>query len=124
MLELLRETSEVCQAVRQGELAAETAADAIQLRLQEADFVPPGFGLADPDRQCTDASFFQVLEMLRWAKKQAPPEIGKLTHEGLTLFLKKRFAKGEFELAEELKHYLAKWPVFGHYLRTPEPTRY
>lgn len=124
VLELLREVSEACQAVRQGELAAATAADAIHLRLQSADFLPPAFGLADPAMQCIDAGFFSILGTLRWAKKKAPPEIGKLTHEGLTLFMKKRFGKGEFELAEEFKHHLAKWPVLGHSLRVPDPTKY
>jgi FADH2 O2-dependent halogenase len=124
VLELLREVSEACQAVRQGELDAGVAADAIHLRLQKADFIPPAFGLADPDRKCIDASLFRILGTLRWAKRNAPPEIGKLTHEGLTLFVKKRFGKGEFQLTDELKHYLARWPVVGHSLRVPHPTKY
>lgn len=124
VLELLREVSETCQAVRQGELDAGVAADAIHLRLQQADFLPPLFGLADPDLRCVDAPFSKVPKTLRWAKNEAPPEIGKLTHEGLTLFAKKRFAKDEYRFIEELKHYLAKWPVLGHSLRVPHPTKY
>jgi tetracycline 7-halogenase / FADH2 O2-dependent halogenase len=124
VLELFREVSEACQAVRQGELAAAKAADTIHLRLQMADFVPPAFGFDDPNEQCIDASFFRILGILRWAKKKAPTEIGKLTHEGLTLFIKKRFEKGEFELTEEVKHYLARWPALGHFLRVPDPTKY
>jgi len=121
VLELLREVSETCQAVQQGQLDAGVAGEAILGRLREVDFIPPRFGLADPEQQCIDATPVGVLRMLRWAKRRAPAEIGKLTHEGLTLFMKKRFARGEFELGEELKHTMAGRRVLGRRLRPPDP---
>ncbi|QKV90518.1 tryptophan 7-halogenase [Streptomyces sp. NA02950] len=124
VLELLREVSEACQAVQRKELDAGAAANAIHERLRKADFIPPAFGLADPDRQCIDASVLGILNTLRWAKRKAPPEIGKLTHEGLTLFMKKRVGKGEFEISEEFKHLVAGWPMVGRSLRVPAPTKY
>ncbi|WP_282700277.1 tryptophan 7-halogenase [Streptomyces sp. CC219B] len=124
VLELLHETSELCQAVGRGELDAGDAADTVMARLREADFVPPGFGLADPDRLCLDLSPAGVLSTLRWARRQAPPEIGRLTHEGLTLFLRKRLGRGEFELGEEIKHALAARPLLGRRLRVPAPDKY
>jgi FADH2 O2-dependent halogenase len=123
-LELLREASEACKAVQQGELEIGAAADSIHERIRKADFFPPAFKLADPNNQCVDATFLGILKTLRWAKKEAPPEMGRLTHEGLTLFMKRRFARGEFELAEEIKHFIAAWPVLGRSLRVPDPTRH
>jgi len=124
LLELMREVGEICQAVWAGELDAGLAADAINDRLINSDVVPPAFGLDDPARQCVDAGFFGILSVLRWAKKVPPPEIGTLVNEGFTLFMKKRFAKGEFELAEEVKHLIAGWPLVGSRLRVPEPTKF
>jgi FADH2 O2-dependent halogenase len=124
VLELLREVSETCQAVQAGQLDAGAAAETIHARLRAADFVPPEFGLADPQRQCIDATPAGVLRMLRWAKTDAPPEIGKLTYDGLTLFMKKRFARGEFPLGEEIKHAVAGRPLLGRRLRVPSPDKY
>jgi FADH2 O2-dependent halogenase len=123
MVDLLREVSEACQAVQRGDLEAGAAADTILARLKEADFVPPSFGLDDPAKLCLDLKFLGVLRTLRWARKKAPQEIGELTYEGLTLFMKKRFAKGEFELAEEFKQYLSGRPLLGRSLRVPDPSK-
>jgi tetracycline 7-halogenase / FADH2 O2-dependent halogenase len=120
---LLREVSELCQAVQRGELDAGVAADRVHTRLREADFVPPAFGLDDPEENCLDLSLRGVLTALRWARKKAPAEIGDLTYEGLTLFMKKRFAKGEFEIAEEFKQFLAGRPLIGRSLRVPDPLK-
>ncbi|GAA1619457.1 NAD(P)/FAD-dependent oxidoreductase [Catellatospora bangladeshensis] len=119
-LQLLRDVNEVMQSAQRGDIGAEDAADELLRRLRTADFVPPAFGLEDPDNQWTDASLFGVLKTLRWAKKKAPADIGQLTYEGLTLFMKKRFDKGEFEFGEELKHALAP-TVFGKRFRVPTP---
>jgi FADH2 O2-dependent halogenase len=124
VLELLREVSETCQAVQAGQLDAGTAADTIQARLAAADFIPPEFGLADPSRNGIDATPLGVAKMLRWARTDAPAEIGRLTYDGFTLFMKKRFAKGEFPIAEELKHAIAARPLLGRRLRVPAPDKY
>jgi tetracycline 7-halogenase / FADH2 O2-dependent halogenase len=121
VLELLTEVSRRMQAVHAGEAEATSTAAEIRRLLSKADFVPPAFGLADPKNRWTDATTLKVLSTLRWAKKKAPPAIGELTYDGLTLFMKKRFAKGEFEPVEELKQVVATWPVIGRRLRVPAP---
>jgi FADH2 O2-dependent halogenase len=121
LLELLREVNEACQAVGTGQLEAKVAADSINERLARSGVVPPKFGLDDPERQCVDASVLGMFSVLRWAKKLPAAEIGLLVNEGFTLFMKKRLARGEFELAEEFKHLIAGWPVVGRRLRVPHP---
>ncbi|HZN19647.1 MAG TPA: tryptophan 7-halogenase [Micromonosporaceae bacterium] len=121
VLKLLTEVSRLVQSVQAGEADAEVTAKEIRRLLSAADFVPPAFGLADPDNRWTDATTLKVLNTLRWARKKAPPAIGELTYDGLTLFMKKRFARGEFEPIEELKQVVAGWPVVGRRLRVPEP---
>ena len=120
-LRLLQDTNEMVQAVQRGEADAKQTAAEILRRLREADFVPPAFGLGDPANQWTDATTVKILNTLRWARRVAPEDVGTLTYEGLTLFMKKRFARGEFEPREELRHVVAKWPVVGRRLRVPEP---
>jgi FADH2 O2-dependent halogenase len=121
VLELLNNVSRMMQQVQAGELPAKVAAARIRDELTNADFIPPAFGLADADNQWTDATTGKILATLRWAKFKAPREIGDLTYDGLTLFMKKRFARGEFEPVEELKQVMAGWPVVGRRLRVPEP---
>jgi FADH2 O2-dependent halogenase len=120
-MELLQKVNDMTREVQEGRADADTTATELLRLLREADFVPPAWGLADPDNQWTDASFLEIGKTLRWAKKTAPRGIGELTYEGLTLFMKKRFSRGEFAVAEELKHALARWPVVGKRLRVPEP---
>lgn len=119
--ELIKTVSERVQAVQNGQLDARTAADQIFDRLRRADFVPPAFGLTDRDNRWYNASNWKVLRTLAWARNEAPPEIGQLVHEGLTLFIRKRLAPGEFNLREESKHIIAGLPVVGRTLRIPAP---
>ncbi|WP_340557428.1 NAD(P)/FAD-dependent oxidoreductase [Streptomyces sp. GSL17-111] len=119
--ELLKRVSELTQSVHAGDLPARAAAHEMMEMLRAADFVPPAFGLADPDNHWTDASTMKIIDTLKWAKRNAPVEIGELVHEGLTLFIRKRFDREEFDLAEELKHIVARWPVIGKPLRVPLP---
>nr|AFP87527.1 FADH2-dependent halogenase [Streptomyces sp. CNQ-418] len=122
VLELLREVSETCKAVQAGQLDGRQAADLINSRLKKADFVPPGFGLDDPTRSQVGAGVLDIAKLLRWAKKDAPPEIGSLAYDGMTAFLRKRFERGEFHLGEEIKHQAAGWPLLGKRLRVPDPS--
>ncbi|WP_431784151.1 NAD(P)/FAD-dependent oxidoreductase [Streptomyces chumphonensis] len=119
--ELLKRVSELTRSVHAGDLPARAAAHEMMEMLRAADFVPPAFGLADPDNHWTDASTMKIVDTLKWAKRNAPVEIGELVHEGLTLFIRKRFDREEFDLAEELKHIVARWPVIGKPLRVPLP---
>jgi len=116
-LGLLQEVNEACQAVERGELATGAAAERILEQLREADFIPPAFGVADLDQQCIDANFYGSMKTLLWTRRQPESDITKLTWEGLTLFMKKRFARGEFELGEEVKQRVAEWPLVGRPLR-------
>ncbi|MTE21411.1 NAD(P)-binding protein [Streptomyces sp. TRM43335] len=119
--ELLKKVGELTQSVQAGDADPRAVADEILQRLRAADFVPPAFGLADPDNHWTDASTLKVLSTLKWAKKTAPVEIGDLVYEGLTLFIRKRFDREEFDLKEEAKHIVARWPLVGKPLRVPLP---
>jgi len=121
VLSFLADVSRMMRAVDAGQAEPGETAREIRRRLAEARFVPPAFGLADPDVRVAGASITKVLGTLRWAKRQAPPAIGELTYDGLTLFMRKRFARGEFQPGEEIKQKLASWPVVGRRLRVPEP---
>ena len=112
--------SDEVRAVQEGRQAADIAAKAIMSMLMEADFVPP-FGLADPECQCYNGTFTVARRALRWAKKEAPPEMGTLVREGLTLFIRHRLDRREYNLAEEIRHALAARPLLGRKLRVPEP---
>jgi FADH2 O2-dependent halogenase len=119
--ELIATVSRRVQDVQAGTLAADQAAREIFRLLQAADFVPPAFGLADRDNRWYNATSGKVLQTLRWARKDAPPEIGQLVTEGLLLFIRKRLSPAEFNLREELKHTAVHWPVVGRALRVPQP---
>jgi FADH2 O2-dependent halogenase len=94
------------------EVAAELMAD-----LRRADFVPPMFGLHDPANRWSTTSPHKIIGTLRWAKKEAPKEIGDMVYEGLTFFLRKRLSPREYDLGAELKNTVAAWPVVGRPLR-------
>jgi FADH2 O2-dependent halogenase len=115
--ELFRSVSSTVQQVQNGQLDAATAAEHIFKLLGEADFSPPAFGLKDRDNRWYNATAPNVARTLRWAKKEAPPEIGDLVYEGLTLFLRKRLSPDEFDLRGELKHTLAERPILGRPFR-------
>ncbi|MEU4532407.1 NAD(P)/FAD-dependent oxidoreductase [Micromonospora ureilytica] len=121
VMELLQQVNDMTRAVQEGRADSGATAEELLRLLREADFVPPAWGLADPNNQWTDASFLEIGRTLRWARKTAPKAVGDLTYDGLTLFMKKRFSRGEFAVGEELKHLLARWPVIGKRLRVPTP---
>lgn len=119
--ELIKTVSQRVQAVQNGQLSAGAAAGQIFEALGRADFVPPAFGLTDRSNRWYNASPAKVLKTLAWARKQAPPEIGELVYEGLTLFIRKRLSPEEFNLREEARHMIAGLPVVGRPLRIPVP---
>jgi tetracycline 7-halogenase / FADH2 O2-dependent halogenase len=119
--DLLKKVTNLTAAVQTtGADPRETAAQLMEL-LRAADFVPPAFGLQDPANRWYNATTGKVVRTLYWARRQAPRPIGELVYEGLTLFIKKRFARGEFDLTEEAKHIIARWPLVGRSLRVPTP---
>jgi FADH2 O2-dependent halogenase len=109
------------QAVQNQQLDPETAAREIFEMLQRADFIPPAFYFTDRANRWPSATGVNVLKTLAWAKNEAPPEIGGLVYEGLTLFIRKRLSPDEFNLLEEIKHAVAGLPVLGRALRVPTP---
>ena len=118
---LLKEVSELCQRVQSGAGDPTKTAEQIMEKLASVNFCPPAFGLADPNNRWFNATAGKVLSTLRWAKKSAPDPIGELVYEGLALFIGKRFSQDEFDIVEESKHMIARWPVLGRPLRIPEP---
>lgn len=118
---LLSEAGALMRTAPRGEDEARAVAGKLMAMLGDADFVPPAFSLADPHAQWTNPTPLKMFRTLRWARSTAPREIGELTSEGLGLFIRKRFAPGEFHLREELKHALAARPLLGRRLRTPGP---
>jgi len=118
---LLKQVSELTQAVAAGEADPKQTADEIMKLLQACDFSPPAFGLTSKKNRWFNATSGKVLSTLKWAKTDAPDPIGDLVYDGLVLFMKKRFSRDEFDLAEEAKHIIAQWPVVGKRLRTPQP---
>jgi tetracycline 7-halogenase / FADH2 O2-dependent halogenase len=114
---LFKAVSERVQAVQNEQLTPEGAADEIFEMLQRADFIPPAFGFTDRRNRWPNASGAKVAKTLAWAKKDAPPEIGELVYDGLTLFIRKRLSPDEFNIREEIKHILARVPVLGQPLR-------
>lgn len=117
---LARVSSEVRAVAEDGEDPGD-AAKRVMGMLQAAEFVPPAFGLTDPDNRWFHATTPNVMRALRWSRTKAPREIGDLVYEGLTLFMRKRLSPDEFEIGAELKHLIAEWPVIGKPLRVPVP---
>lgn len=117
--ELLRFVSDRVRAVQDSQLEAGTAARQIFGALGRADFVPPAFGLADRDNRWYHLTTANALKTLVWARTEAPAEIGELVFEGLTLFLRKRLSRDEFNIREEAKQMAARMPVIGRLLRVP-----
>jgi FADH2 O2-dependent halogenase len=117
--QLMAFVSDQVQQVQEKRHDPQVAAKEIMAALQKADFVPPAFGLADPDNRWFNASPLKVAETIKWARNTAPRDIGPVVDDGFSLFIKKRLSRDEFDLAEELKHIAATWPVIGRKLRSP-----
>ncbi|MEV0224998.1 NAD(P)/FAD-dependent oxidoreductase [Streptomyces sp. NPDC050704] len=115
---LLKEVSELTQAVQVGRSDPKEAAAGIMRLLAAADYVPPMFGLSDPDNRWFHATNVKAVQALLWARNAPSREIGDLVLEGWGLFMKKRFSRDEFAFTEELKNAVASWPVVGAKLRT------
>ncbi|MDT0441057.1 tryptophan 7-halogenase [Streptomyces johnsoniae] len=116
--DLLRRVHESLREVRAGRADPAATAAELMADLRGADFVPPVFGLNDPELRWTTTSPLKIVRTLRWAKYEAPKEVGDLTFEGLTFFLRKRLSRREYDLMAELKHTAAGWPVIGRPLRS------
>ena len=118
--QMLRDVSRITQDVQEGLKDPGEAARQMMTMLENADFIPPAFGLTDSNNRWFNATTPKVVKTLAWARNEAPAPIGELVYEGLTLFIKKRLSRDEFDLVEELKHMVAPLPVVGRKLRVPQ----
>lgn len=117
--ELLAYVSGQVQFAREGEQDSGTAAGNILAALHRADFLPPALGLTDTSNRWFDGLPRQGAGTRRWARNDAPSEIGPLVAEGLALLGKKRRSPDEVGLGEKFKHTVATWPVVDRSLRSP-----
>ncbi|MFE0135404.1 NAD(P)/FAD-dependent oxidoreductase [Streptomyces sp. NPDC059037] len=100
--QLFANASEQLRQVHEGMVAPRVAAESIMKSLRTADFLPPALGAGEPLNRCIHVTPGKVVSMLKWAKNDAPPEVGRLVHEGLTYFLGRRFAPGKFNPVSEV----------------------
>lgn len=119
--EFFARVSQEVRDVADGRQDALLAAATIMRLMHDADFVPPALGLADPTIRSWVVSPPKVARLMHWAEREAPEEIGRLVRDGLILFIRRRLARDEFDLAEEIKHKAAAIPVLGRPLRVPAP---
>lgn len=117
---MYHEVSTTVRDVAENGRSTGEAAERILDLIKAADFIPP-FGLADPECRFYEGTPKVAFRSLRWARSEAPDYIGKLVQEGLTLFIRHRFDRTEYNLAEELRYALAARPLLGRRLRVPDP---
>ncbi|MGH3373571.1 MAG: NAD(P)/FAD-dependent oxidoreductase [Actinoallomurus sp.] len=121
MRTMYHEVVSTVQDVAEKRRSSGDAADRIHELIKAADFIPP-FGLADPNVRFYEGTPKVAFNALRWARSDAAPDyIGKLVQEGLTLFIRHRFDRSEYNLAEEFRYALAARPILGKRLRVPDP---
>lgn len=80
----------MCQAVEEGSLSPTVAADRIFGAIQQADYVPPSFGLGDSARHFCHITPPRMARAARWAHGTAPKEVGELIHGAMSGLVKER----------------------------------
>src|SRR5439155_21007614 len=81
---------ELCQAVEAGTLSASAAANRLFAKLQQADYLPPSLGLADPDPHFFHATPPKMARAVRWPHENAKPEIGAMVRGAVGGFVRHR----------------------------------
>lgn len=104
-------------AVAEGRLSPEDAAAVLLKGIQGSNFSPPEFGFDDPARRIFMVRPSQIPHILRWARNDAPQEVGRNLIQAIKLFTAIRLHPKEFNVAEEIKQSLAKVPLLGRGLR-------
>lgn len=89
--ELLRTCLALCSAVAEGGTDSRTAADRV-FELLRADFLPPALGLDQPDNRFFGAHPTRMAGTLRWARRNAPDDIGRVVTGALGGYLRERLA--------------------------------
>ncbi|MDT0441059.1 NAD(P)/FAD-dependent oxidoreductase [Streptomyces johnsoniae] len=118
---LMREVIDTTRAVQEDGADPKAAGDKLMHLIQTSDFIPPMFGWEDPENRWSDGTPRRIARALRWARTEAPPEIGQLLIEGVRTFLRQRVSGGEFAVMEEVKQSLSGRPVIGKPFRVPAP---
>jgi FADH2 O2-dependent halogenase len=117
--------AEVSQAVRdvaEGRRGPGDAAKNIMTLLSTADFIPPaGFDFANPRSRYFGLNVSEGRKNIKWARQDAPEEIGRILYEQVPFYAIHRFTPTEFDLAEEFRAMLAERKHIGKWLRVPNP---
>ncbi|MEV4053676.1 tryptophan 7-halogenase [Amycolatopsis sp. NPDC049688] len=73
--ELFGEAVEVCQAVHEGRLAAQDAADVLIARIKQSDWMVPPLGFDRPEVHFIEPTMAKMAEVADWAARHPRPEI-------------------------------------------------
>lgn len=122
---LRRTYDEVSQTVRdvaEGRREPGDAAKKIMALLSAADFIPPaGFDFDNPGSRNFGLNASEGRKIVKWARKDAPEQIGRPLYEQMPFFAIHRFNPKEFNPVEEFRAALAERKYIGKRLRVPEP---
>ena len=88
--DLAQSTLEPVLAVRRGEISPSRAGQDIFSRIGQQDYVPPSFGMADPDTKYLHPTPPRMAMAMKWARHDAPPEAGDIVKSALSGFLRHR----------------------------------
>jgi FADH2 O2-dependent halogenase len=105
---MTQQANTVAAEVQEGLRPAADAADQIFALLREADFIPPPFGLADRAHRWFDITPAKLAQTVLWARKEAPPEIGRLFAEGIMLPLDGQITGHESAVRREIQDFLGE----------------
>ncbi|MBO0820333.1 MAG: tryptophan 7-halogenase [Nocardiopsaceae bacterium] len=120
--DLFAQADRELRAVAENQADPQATARRVRGLLADASFLPAPLRMGDPDAKVIHISPARMLGALRWARREAPPEVGELLYGGITEIIRLRARRGEFMLGEELKQALATVPVIGRPFRAPAPT--
>ncbi|GAB2589439.1 tryptophan 7-halogenase [Streptomyces capparidis] len=87
-------TRELCRSVEAGSLAPDAAARKLFARVQDADCVPPSFGLGDPDSRWFHATPPKMARAVEWSRTRAPEHVGALVRSAIKGFARSRVLPG------------------------------
>jgi FADH2 O2-dependent halogenase len=80
----------LCQEVEGGSLAPAAAANRIFARLQSSDYLPPSFGLDDPDSHFFHPTPPRMARAVKWSHSKAQPEVGAMIRGAIGGFVRHR----------------------------------
>jgi FADH2 O2-dependent halogenase len=87
---LLDDSVAVCAAVEEGTLDPREGAGRLFGLIRDVDFAPPSFDFATPGRHVLAPNPISVLKMMRWSRREAPPQIGSLFRSTATAIMREK----------------------------------